>query len=177
MTIYDFTVTDNQGKQVSLKDYEGKVVLIVNTATKCGLTPQYEQLEAMYQKNKDAGFVILDFPSNQFLEQAPGTDEEINSFCTMTYNTTFPRFQKVNVNGEEAAPLFVYLKEQLPTDINDDSTKEFANIIEDLRPFKGSSDIQWNFGKFLIDRTGKPVARYYPAYSPQSIQADIDKLL
>ena len=177
MNIYDFTVIDNQQKEVSLKEYEGKVVLIVNTATKCGLTPQYEQLEALYKKYEDRGFVILDFPSNQFLKQAPGTDEEIDSFCTLNYNTTFPRFKKIDVNGDDTAPLYVYLKEQLPEDIENPGAKEFAAKIRLLKPFRGATDIKWNFGKFLIDRTGKPVARYFPAYPPEDLEADIEKLL
>ena len=114
MNVHDFKVKDSKGGIADLSQYDGKVLLIVNTATKCGLTPQYDQLEALYKKYRDRGLEILDFPSNQFLKQAPGTDEEIEEFCTLNYGTTFPRFSKVDVNGKDADPLFAWLKEQLP---------------------------------------------------------------
>ena len=119
MTVHNYTVKDGIGNDVALSQYDGKVLLIVNTATKCGLTPQYEALEAMYKKFHDRGFEILDFPSNQFLSQAPGTDEEISEFCTLNYGTTFPRFAKIDVNGTDAAPLFTYLKSAAKTDADD----------------------------------------------------------
>ena len=128
MSVYDYAVKNNKGEEVSLSDYKGKVLLIVNTATKCGLTPQYEGLEALYEKYHEQGFEILDFPCNQFAFQAPGNDEQIESFCTLRYNTKFPRFAKIKVNGQETAPLYMYLKEQKP------------------------GRIQWNFAKFLIDK-------------------------
>ncbi|MBP5774117.1 MAG: glutathione peroxidase, partial [Clostridiales bacterium] len=126
MSVYDFTVKDKKGNDVSLSEYKGKVLLIVNTATKCGLTPQYDALEALYEKYHDQGFEILDFPCNQVLAQAPGSVEEIDSFCTLRFNTKFPRFGKIKVNGKDADPLYVYLKEQKP------------------------GRIEWNFTKFLI---------------------------
>lgn len=177
MNVYDFTVQNNRHEEVSLENYKGKVLLIVNTATKCGLTPQYDALEALYKKYRDRGFEILDFPSNQFLKQAPGTDEEIDSFCTLTFNTTFPRFAKLDVNGKNTAPLFAYLKEQMPTDIEDDASKAFDKKIKLLKPFSATGDIKWNFGKFLINREGNVVARFSPAYVPEALEAEIEKLL
>ncbi len=157
MGIYDFTVTDNKGAAVSMKEYAGKVLLIVNTATGCGFTPQYEGLENLYKKYHEQGLEILDFPCNQFGHQAPGDDAEIQSFCTMKYNTTFPRFKKIDVNGDNADPLYVYLKAQK----------------------KGllSGNIKWNFTKFLIDREGNVVARFAPTDTPESIDAQVAALL
>ena len=153
MTIYDFTVKSQKGEDVSLDTYKGKVLLIVNTATGCGFTPQYEGLESLYEKYKDDGFVILDFPCNQFFNQAPGTDEEIHSFCTLKYNVSFPQFKKINVNGKEESPLYTYLK----------------SII------KGR--IKWNFTKFLVDRSGNVVNRYGSTIKPSEIEEDIKSLL
>ncbi|MBR4336473.1 MAG: glutathione peroxidase [Clostridia bacterium] len=150
MGVYDFTVTDNKGARVSLKDYEGKVLLIVNTATRCGLTPQYEGLEALYEKYRDRGFEILDFPCNQFAFQAPGDAEKIDSFCKLNYGTTFPRFAKIKVNGRDADPLYVYLKEQKP------------------------GRIGWNFAKFLIDREGNVVNRFAPTAKPRTLETAIE---
>lgn len=177
MTVYDFTVKNNQGQDVNLSQYKGKVLLIVNTATKCGLTPQYDGLEALYKKYKDRGFEILDFPSNQFLNQAPGTDEEINSFCTLNYGTTFPRFAKIDVNGDNTHPLYAWLKAQAPQDKGDADTLAFEEKVKPLSPFKASGDIKWNFGKFLIDKQGNVYARYSPAYKPAQLQEDIEALL
>ena len=153
MSVYDFTVKDKKGNDVSLSEYKGKVLVIVNTATKCGLTPQYDALEAMYEKYHDQGFEILDFPCNQFLAQAPGTVEEIDSFCTLKFNTKFPRFAKIKVNGKEADPLYVYLKEQKP------------------------GRIEWNFAKFLIDREGNVVERFASKDKPEKMTESIEKLL
>ena len=153
MSIYDFTVKDKKGNDVSLSEYMGKVLLIVNTATKCGLTPQYDALEALYEKYHDQGFEILDFPCNQFLAQAPGSVEEIDSFCTLRFNTKFPRFGKIKVNGKEADPLYVYLKEQKP------------------------GRIEWNFAKFLIDREGNVVERVSSKTKPETMTESIEKLL
>ena len=153
MSVYDFTVKDKKGNEVSLSEYKGKVLVIVNTATKCGLTPQYDALEAMYEKYHDKGFEILDFPCNQFLAQAPGTVEEIDSFCTLKFNTKFPRFAKIKVNGKEADPLYVYLKEQKP------------------------GRIEWNFAKFLIDREGNVVERFASKDKPEKMTESIEKLL
>ena len=157
MKIYDFTVKGRAGEDVSLSTYKGKVLLIVNTATGCGFTPQYEGLQKLYDTHKDKGFEILDFPCNQFANQAPGSDAEIQSFCTLNYGTTFPRFSKVDVNGKNASDLYKFLKKQ-----------------------KGSllgSSIKWNFTKFLVDREGNVVKRFAPTDTPESIESDIVALL
>ncbi|WP_416334897.1 glutathione peroxidase [Anaerococcus sp. DFU013_CI05] len=156
-TIYDFTVKDNQGNDLSLNKYKGKVLLIVNTATECGFTPQYQGLEELYKKYKDQGFEILDFPSNQFGGQAPGTDAEIQNFCTARFGTTFDRFSKIDVNGENEDPLYTYLK------------KSQGGLLGDK--------IKWNFTKFLIDRNGNVVERYSSQKKPENIAKEIEKLL
>lgn len=148
MTVYDFTVLAQNGDEVSLSKYEGKVLLIVNTATKCGFTPQYDALEKMYEELKEQGFEILDFPCNQFLHQAPGTDEEINSFCTLKFNTKFTRFKKIEVKGDKADPLYKWLIAQN----------------EKGKP----KSIKWNFTKFLINRKGEVVERFGPMDKPES---------
>ena len=157
MEIYDFKVLNNKGEEVSLSKYRGKVLLIVNTATGCGFTPQYKGLEELYKKYKDEGLEILDFPCNQFGHQAPGTDKEIDSFCTLNYDTTFPRFKKIDVNGDAASPLYKWLK------------KEKGGIF--------GSAIKWNFTKFLVDREGKVVERYAPTTPPSKIEDKIKALL
>lgn len=177
MTVYDFSVKNGQGFSQSLSEYKGKVLLIVNTATQCGLTPQFEGLEALYQKYKDRGFEILDFPSNQFKEQAPGSFDEINSFCTLNYGTTFPRFGKIDVNGEHTAPLYVWLKEQAPKDIIDEKAMAFEAKVGPLRGVSQPDAIKWNFGKFLIDRQGNVAARYAPSYAPAQLEQAIEALL
>lgn len=177
MTVYDFTVKGAGGKPVSLSDFAGKVLLIVNTATRCGLTPQYEGLEAIYKKYRDRGLEVLDFPSNQFLNQAPGTDEEIGAFCTLNYGTTFPRFAKVDVNGKDADPLFAWLRERLPEDEGDEEAQSFERKVKVFKPFAKRGDIKWNFGKFLIDREGNPLKRFSPALAPEKLAAEIEKLL
>ncbi|MFT8355947.1 glutathione peroxidase [Bifidobacterium aquikefiri] len=153
MNVYDFTVKDPKGNDVSLDDYKGKVLLIVNTATQCGFTPQYEGLEKLYHEYKEKGLEILDFPCNQFNGQAPGTDEEIGSFCRVKYGTEFPRFAKIDVNGDHADPLYEWLKEQ--------------------KSGIGMKSIKWNFTKFLIDKHGNVVNRYAPTTTPESIEKDI----
>jgi glutathione peroxidase len=155
--IYDFKVKNIKSEQVDLNQYEGKVVLIVNTASKCGLTPQYEGLEALYRQYSDRGFVILGFPCNQFLGQEPGTADEIQSFCTTEFDISFPLFEKVNVNGRNAHHLYKYLKTMLP--------------------LKGNDKIRWNFEKFLINKEGVPVKRYAPSTKPESLKSDIENLL
>ncbi|SHJ40395.1 glutathione peroxidase [Lutispora thermophila] len=177
MKVYDFTVKSNMGEDVSLSQYKGKVLLIVNTATECGLTPQYDGLEALYKKYKDRGFEILDFPCNQFLNQAPGTDDDIANFCKLNFGTTFPRFAKVDVNGENASPLYVWLKGQAPEDKGDADTLAFEEKVKKYTPDARPGDIKWNFGKFLIDRNGNVYARYSPAYKPEQLEKDIEKLL
>ena len=156
-SLYDFTVSDQADQPVSLKDYKGKVVLIVNTATGCGLTPQYQGLQELYDKYKDQGFEILDFPCNQFMGQAPGSAEEINTFCTLNYQTTFPRFAKIKVNGKEAEPLFDWLK------------KEKSGPL--------GARIEWNFAKFLINREGKVVERFSSKTDPLKQEEAINTLL
>lgn len=157
MNLYDYQVKDAHGNVVSMADYAGKVLLIVNTATGCGFTPQYEGLERLYEAYRDRGFEILDFPCNQFGEQAPGTQEEISSFCQLTYGTTFPQFAKIEVNGPNAEPLFEFLKEQ--------------------KGGFGGRDIKWNFTKFLVDRGGTVVDRFAPTTTPEKIEAKITRLL
>ena len=157
MSIYDYKVKDKSGKDVSLKEYEGKVLLIVNTATGCGFTPQFEGLQDLYEKYQEQGFEILDFPCNQFGNQAPGTDEEITDFCNSRYGITFTQFAKIDVNGTEESPLYTFLKSQ-----------------------KGGlmgSKIKWNFTKFLVDRNGKVVNRFAPTKEPAELEAEIVKLL
>ena len=157
MNIYDFNVKDVKGNDVSLKEFEGKVLLIVNTATGCGFTPQYEGLESLYKTYKDSGLEILDFPCNQFGNQAPGTNEEIVSFCALKYDVTFRQFSKIEVNGDNEEPLYTYLKSQ-----------------------KGGmfgKNIKWNFTKFLVDQNGNVIKRYAPTVTPEKIEKDIKILL
>ncbi|HPS31659.1 MAG TPA: glutathione peroxidase [bacterium] len=154
---YNFKATSLQGKEISMEQYRGKVVLIVNTASKCGFTPQFEGLEKLYEKHKDKGFEILGFPCNQFANQEPGTASDIINGCMINYGVTFQMFEKIKVNGIFAHPLYKYLKKELPGTIG--------------------GMIKWNFTKFLIDRTGKPVKRFAPATTPEKIENDILKLL
>lgn len=177
MNIYDFTMQDAQGNDVNLKDYEGKVLLVVNTATGCGFTPQYEGLEALYKKYNDKGLEILDFPCNQFLEQAPGTNEEIVSFCKMNYGTSFKQFAKIEVNGENAAPLYKYLKEVKPEDKENEATAEFKKVLEGLNETRQGAEIKWNFTKFLVNRQGEVVERFAPSVTPEELDAEIANLL
>lgn len=177
MSIYDFTVKDAKQNDIPLSQYRGKVLLVVNTATKCGFTPQYETLETLYKKFKDRGFEILDFPCNQFLEQAPGSDEEIASFCTLNYGTTFPRFAKVNVNGDNAVALFTWLKKQCPDEAEDETLKSFVKKLQGLGQKVEGNDIKWNFTKFLISRDGDVAARFAPTKEPLEIEAEIENLL
>ena len=157
MRFYDITVKGRAGEDVSLSDYKGKVLLVVNTATGCGFTPQYTGLQKLYDTYRDRGFEILDFPCNQFAGQAPGTIEEIQSFCTLNYGTTFPRFAKIDVNGRNASDLYKFLKKEKKSPMG--------------------STIKWNFTKFLIDREGNVVKRFAPADTPESIEKDIAALL
>ena len=150
MSVYDFTVLSQKGEEVSLKDFEGKVLLIVNTATHCGFTPQYEGLEALYKKYKEQGFEILDFPCNQFAFQAMESDDGINKVCSRKFGTTFTRFKKIKVNGSDAIPLYKYLTEQT-----------------------GGERIKWNFTKFLIDRQGNIVKRFSSSVTPEEIETSV----
>lgn len=177
MSIYDFKMKDAQGNMVDLADYKDKVLLIVNTATGCGFTPQYEGLENLYKKYQDQGFEILDFPCNQFLEQAPGSDEEIVSFCKLNYGTSFKQFSKVDVNGENASDLFQYLKAEKPADKENAEMDEFKKVLEGLNEVREGSDIKWNFTKFLVDRQGNVVERYAPSITPEELEADIKNLI
>ncbi len=179
MSIYDIKVMKRENRQdieVSLSEYKDKVLLIVNTATGCGLTPQYEALEQLYRDYKEEGFVILDFPCNQFMEQAKGNDEEINSFCTAKYDTTFPRFKKIDVNGENESPLYTYLKKAQSKREGSGNWLMSALISLSSR-FNGKSskaeDIKWNFEKFLINRDGKVVKRFAPTVTPKQIETEI----
>jgi len=156
MGLYDITVQDMTGSGVSLSEYKGKVLLIVNTATGCGFTPQYAGLQKLYDAYREKGLEILDFPCNQFAGQAPGTIVEIDSFCTLNYGTTFPRFAKIKVNGKEESPLYTFLKQHGENP---------------------GARIKWNFTKFLIDREGNVVKRFAPADTPESIEKDVAALL
>lgn len=175
--IYDYKVKDAQGNIVSMEDYKGKVLLIVNTATGCGFTPQYEGLQKIYDQYKDQGFEILDFPSNQFFEQAPGSNEEIVSFCQLNYGTTFKTFSKIDVNGSNADPLYKHLKKEAPIANEDESSNGLYNKLADLGFKTSGDDIKWNFTKFLVDRNGKVVERFAPTAEPEKIAKEIEKLL
>ncbi|MBR6284095.1 MAG: glutathione peroxidase [Muribaculaceae bacterium] len=179
--IYDFSVLNRQGGEVSLRDYSGKVLLIVNTATRCGFTPQYEELEALYKSYRDQGFEILDFPCNQFGQQAPGTEEEIHAFCQLNYGTEFPQFKKIEVNGDGAAPLFTFLKQQQPFQ-GFDLDHKIGALLHDMLSkadpdYDKNSDIKWNFTKFLIDREGRVVQRFEPTTSIQQVEQAVKALL
>ena len=175
--IYDISVKDDLGNDASLADYKGKVLLIVNTATRCGFTPQYDELEALYEKYHAQGFKILDFPCNQFGEQAPGTIEEIHQFCTMNFNIKFPQFDKIDVNGANESPLFTYLKAQKGFggfDLNDQRGKFMDEMLRKQdADYDKKSDIKWNFTKFLVSRDGRVVKRYEPTDKMTDVDADI----
>ena len=158
MSVYEFSATNIKGQEINLADYQGKVILIVNTASKCGFTPQFEGLENLHAELESEGLAILGFPCNQFGSQDPGADGQIEEFCQLNYGVTFPMFSKIDVNGGDAHPLFSYLK------------KEARGVL-------GSKAIKWNFTKFLVNREGKVVARYAPNDKPEDIKADIQKLL
>ena len=156
-SLYDFSVLNQDDQETSLESYRGKMLLIVNTATGCGLTPQYQGLQELYERYQDQGFEILDFPCNQFMGQAPGSAEEINSFCSLHYQTTFPRFAKIKVNGKEADPLYLWLKDQKSGPLG--------------------KRIEWNFAKFLIDRDGQVLERFSSKTDSQTIQESLQKIL
>ena len=179
-TVYDFTVKDRSGNDVNLSEYKGKVLLIVNTATGCGFTPHYEPLEKMYKEFRDKGFEILDFPSNQFAGQAPGSDEEIHSFCTMKFGTEFPQFAKIDVNGETADPLFVFLAGEKPFEGFGKGVKNsFLKTFSDMnnKKFKDKAYIKWNFTKFLIDREGKVLSRFEPTADMEDVKKAVEGIL
>ena len=179
-SIYELTVKDNKGNDISLSQYKGKVLLIVNTATGCGFTPHYEGLEAVYKKFHNQGFEILDFPCNQFGNQAPGSDDEIHEFCTLKYDTTFPRFAKIDVNGETASPLFNLLAEEKPfkgfgKGIKNKALEAFA--AKNNKQFGDKVNIGWNFTKFLIDRDGNLVERLEPTDDMAQLEAQVEALI
>ena len=175
-TVYDFTVKDMQGRDVALSAYTGKVLLIVNTATGCGFTPHYEPLEAMYSDMKDRGLEILDFPCNQFANQAPGTEEEIHDFCTIHFGTEFPQFAKIDVNGENADPLFAYLATEKPFEcfgkgLKNAALKKHADM--NNKKYGEKTYIGWNFTKFLVNREGRVVARFEPTVDMADVRAAV----
>ncbi|MBQ7463604.1 MAG: glutathione peroxidase [Lachnospiraceae bacterium] len=179
-TMYDFNVKDRKGGQVSLKDYEGKVVLVVNTATGCGFTPHYEPLEAMYRELRDKGFEILDFPCNQFANQAPGSEDEIHEFCTMKFGTEFPQFGKIDVNGDSADPLFAWLATEKPFEgfgkgLKNAALEKYAAT--NNKKFGDKAYIKWNFTKFLIDREGNVVSRFEPTVDMKEVEDKVKAIL
>ncbi|MBR3460407.1 MAG: glutathione peroxidase [Clostridia bacterium] len=179
-TVYDFTVKDMMGKDVSLGEYAGKVLLIVNTATGCGFTPHYDPLEAMYKELRDKGLEILDFPCNQFANQAPGSEDEIHSFCTMKFGTEFPQFKKIDVNGENAEPLFAFLASEKPFEgfgkgLKNAALKKFADM--NNKAFGEKAYIKWNFTKFLVNRQGEVVARFEPTVDMNEVRAAVESEL
>ena len=179
-TVYDFNVKDRKGNVVSLETYKGKVLLIVNTATGCGFTPHYKPLEEMYKDLKEKDFEILDFPCNQFANQAPGSEEEIHNFCTLKFGTDFPQFAKIDVNGENADPLFAFLATEKPFEsfgkgIKNAALNKFANL--NNKTFGDKAYIKWNFTKFLIDREGKVIARFEPTVDMKEARKAVEAAL
>jgi len=176
--IYDYSVQDTQGNDIPLSTYKGKVLLIVNTATACGFTPQYKELEELYEKYHANGLEVIDVPCNQFGEQAPGTDAEIHQFCTLRYHTTFPQMKKSDVNGEYALPLFTYLKSQKK--FEGFGTGKMAEMMDGFiqkidSNYKNNPEIKWNFTKFVIDRDGTVVARFEPTAPMAEVAACVEK--
>ena len=179
MSIYNIKVLNRDDKEVSLKDFKGKVLVIVNTATGCSFTPQYEGLEKLYKKYHDQGLEILDFPCNQFGNQAPGTDNEIHEFCVLKYNTTFDQFKKIEVNGENESKLYTLLNKAISDDTIEGMKNKMAmKAVEKIRKTcKNKNDIKWNFTKFLVDKEGNVVGRYSPTYKPEDMEEAIKALL
>lgn len=181
MSVYDFTVKTMDGSDKSLSDYSGKALLIVNTATECGFTPQYGDLQSIYEKLADKGLEILDFPCNQFGNQAPGSNDEIHTFCTGRFGVTFPQFSKIDVNGDQAIPLYQYLVKEKGFKGFDEGhqlTHRLEEIFEKTNPnFKNEPDIKWNFTKFLIDRNGNVAARFEPTADMKLVEEKIEELL
>ncbi len=179
MSIYDYSVKTRKGEEVSISDYKGKVLIIVNTATGCGFTPQYEGLEKLYKKYHEQGLEILDFPCNQFGKQAPGSDDEIHEFCQFKYNTSFDQFSKIDVNGENESPLYAFIKNEIKEDIIDGMKNILAmKTVEKISTTcQKDGDIIWNFTKFLVDREGKVIARYSPTFKPEKMEEEIKKII
>ena len=180
MGIYDLYVTAADGSEISMSDYKGKVILVVNTATGCGFTPHYEPLEKMYEAYHEQGFEIIDIPCNQFAGQAPESDEEIHEFCTLKYHTQFPQMKKTDVNGENAAPLFKYLKEQKGFEGFGKGPKALAMgaMLKTIdKDYKNNPEIKWNFTKFLVDREGNVTARFEPTADMKKVEEAVKELL
>lgn len=179
MSIYDIKVKKRDGEDISLSSFKGKVLVIVNTATGCGFTPQYEGLEELYKKYHDKGLEILDFPCNQFGNQAPGSDDEIHEFCALKYNTSFDQFTKIEVNGDNESPLYTFLKEKITDDVIEGMKNKMSmKAIEKIsKTAINKNDIKWNFTKFLVDREGNVVGRYSPTYKPQDMEEKIKELI
>jgi glutathione peroxidase len=177
--IYDFKTTGNKGAEVDFAQFEGKVLMIVNTASKCGFTPQYDGLEALYQKYKDQGLVIVGFPCDQFAGQEPGSNEQIEEFCRINHGVTFPLMAKTDVNGANAEPIFEYLKSQAPTEAyNGLKAKATRTMLKGIsKSVEKDSDILWNFTKFLVNRDGTVIKRYAPVTKPEDIEKDIQGML
>jgi len=179
MSIYDITLKNRNNEDVSLNNFKGKVLIIVNTATGCGFTPQYEGLEKLYKSYHEKGLEILDLPCNQFGNQAPGTDDEIHEFCSLKYNTSFDQFKKIEVNGENESPLYTFLKSAIKEDTIDGIKNKMAmkGIEKISKTYKNKNDIKWNFTKFLVDKEGNVVGRFSPTYKPEDMEEEIKKLL
>ncbi|MBQ1771131.1 MAG: glutathione peroxidase [Clostridia bacterium] len=179
MNIYDFVVKAQDGRDVSLSDYKGKVLLVVNTATGCGFTPQYDPLQDLYDECHDKGLEILDFPCNQFADQAPGTDDEIHTFCTGRFGITFPQFSKIDVNGENAIPLYKWLTENTKFEgFKGPMALLLGGVVKKMdKDYKNNGKIKWNFTKFLIDRDGNIVARFEPTEDMKKVAAKVKELL
>ena len=180
MSIYDYSVPKTDGSELSLADFKGKVMLIVNTATGCGFTPHYKPLEEMYEKYHDKGLEIIDIPCNQFAGQTPGTDEEIHEFCTLKYNTQFPQMKKSDVNGETALPLYGYLKSQKGFEGFGKGPKALmmSGLLKKIdKDYKNNPEIKWNFTKFLVDREGNVVARFEPTADMNDVEEAVAGLL
>lgn len=175
--VYNYKVSDVEGKEVSLEEYKGKVLLIVNTATGCGFTPQYDGLEKLYEKYREQGLEILDFPCNQFLEQAPGDSKELASFCKINFGTEFKTFAKIDVNGETAHELYKYLRQQAPSANEDEQSNGLYEKLQSLGFTTGGDEIKWNFTKFLVDREGKVLGRFAPTVTPEKLDEIISDLI
>ena len=180
MSFYDYSVATPKGEEISMKDYAGKVVMVVNTATGCGFTPHYKDIEDMYEKYHDQGFEVIDVPCNQFKGQAPGTDEEIHEFCQLHYNTKFPQMKKSDVNGENAIPLFKYLKSQKGFEGfgKNPAGLLMSGLLKTIdKDYKNNSEIKWNFTKFIVDREGNVVARFEPTTDMKKVDEFVASLI
>ena len=179
MSFYDYSVTDPKGNEVSMNQFAGKVVLVVNTATGCGFTPHYKDLESMWEKFHDQGLEIVDVPCNQFAGQTPGTDDEIHEFCTLKYNTQFPQMKKSDVNGENELPLYTFLKSQKGFEgFHGPAGLMLSGVVKKFHPdYKETPDIKWNFTKFVVDRQGNVVARFEPTADMAEVEACVKALL